>query len=88
VGLPDIILQGTASLAYAVRELINREAEENPHLVKTIACRFTGMVIPDSDIRVQLNGRKSDAGGYHLFFTVLNDKGQRAISDGILTLQK
>jgi acyl dehydratase len=88
VGLPDIILQGTASLAYAVREVINREADENPHRVKTVACRFTGMVIPGSEIRVQFIGRASDAAGDQFFFRVLNDKGQRAISDGMVTLQK
>jgi acyl dehydratase len=88
VGLPDIILQGTASLAYAVREVINREADENPHRVKTVACRFTGMVIPGSEIRVQFMGREADATGDQFFFTVLNDKGQRAISDGMVTLQK
>jgi acyl dehydratase len=88
VGLSGIILQGTASLAYAVREVINREADENPHRVKTIACRFTGMVIPGSEIRVQFMGRGADAAGDQLFFTVLNDKGQAAISDGMVTLQK
>ena len=30
VGLPGIILQGTATLGYAVRELINREAQGDP----------------------------------------------------------
>jgi hypothetical protein len=88
VGLPGIILQGTASLAYAVREVINREADEDPHRVKTVACRFTGMVIPGSEIRVQCMGRGADAKGDQFFFTVMNDKGERAISDGMVTLQK
>jgi acyl dehydratase len=87
VALPDIILQGTASLADAVREVINREAEGNPHRVKIIACRFTGMVIPGSEIRVQLIGRTSDAAGQQFFFRVINDKGERAISDGMVMLQ-
>jgi acyl dehydratase len=88
VRLPDIILQGTASLALAVREVINREADRNPHRVKTVACRFTGMVIPGSEIRVQSAGGASDASGDQLFFTVLNDKGERAVSDGMVRLQE
>ena len=43
MGLPGIIHQGTATLAYAVRELVNREARGNPALLKALACRFTGM---------------------------------------------
>ncbi len=34
VGLPGTILQGTATLAYAVRELINREANGDPSRLK------------------------------------------------------
>jgi acyl dehydratase len=84
VGLPDIILQGTATLALAVRELINREAAGEPLSVETIACRFTGMVIPGSEIRVQLAERNHQKGRKELFFLVRNAQGQKAISEGYL----
>jgi acyl dehydratase len=83
VGLPDIILQGTATLAIAVKEIVNREAEANPHHVQSIACRFTGMVIPGSTITIQLISR-NDKGD--VFFQVLNGLGQRAISHGYIKL--
>ena len=75
VGLPGIIHQGTATLAYAARELVNREARGNPALLKALACRFTGMVRPGSD------DRTADS-GMLVAFDVLNAEGKKAISDG------
>lgn len=83
VGLPGIILQGTATLAYAVRELTNQEAGGRAECLKSLHCRFAGMVRPGSDIKVRLHGRKSNNARTQLFFTVLNAKGQKAISDGV-----
>ena len=88
VGLPDIIYQGTATLALGVREVIDREAKGDPDLVQAISCRFTGMVIPPGNIRVQLTGRKLEDKGDHLFFNILNKDGKKAISDGVVTLKK
>lgn len=87
VGLPDIIHQGTATLALAVREVINREVGGDPRYVRSIACRFTGMVISGSEIRIRLAGHEAGSGGDHLFFHVLNHEGKKAISEGIITLQ-
>ncbi len=86
VGLPDIILQGTASLALAVRELVNREAGADPRCLKTLACRFSGMVLPGEDITVQLTGCRRDPGGRDLFFVVRNVSGGQAISRGYARL--
>ncbi len=86
VGLPDIIHQGTATLALGVREMVDREAAGDAGRVKSIACRFTGMVIPGSEIRVQFSGKQSDGDQNHLFFTVLNAEGKKAVSDGVVTL--
>lgn len=52
-GLPDIILQGTATLAMTARELVNREGDADPGRLLELSCRFTGMVIPGSTIRVR-----------------------------------
>jgi acyl dehydratase len=82
VGLPGIILQGTATLALAVSELIKREADGNPRKLKKIYCRFTGMVLPGSDIRLQAYGSKSVGQAGSLFFDVFNAKGEKAISHG------
>ncbi|HOD27924.1 MAG TPA: MaoC/PaaZ C-terminal domain-containing protein [Syntrophales bacterium] len=86
VGLPDIIHQGTATLALGVREITDREAAGDPGRVGAIACRFTGMVIPGSEIRVRLLERRSDGDRTHLFFSILNAEGKRAVRDGVVTL--
>ena len=81
VGLPDIILQGTATLAYAARELADREAGGDPRRLKELSCRFTGMVVPPGDIRVLLAGRREREGGADLFFEVHGEAG-RVLSNG------
>jgi acyl dehydratase len=82
VGLPGIILQGTATLALAVREIIDREADGHPSRLKCICCRFTGMVLPSTRIGVQLTGTEERNNGRDLFFQVINPDGHRVISDG------
>jgi acyl dehydratase len=87
VGLPGIILQGTATLAHAVRELINREGNGNPLAVETVSCRFSGMVLPGGAITVRLLRRMSgDGTGTDLFFEVINAEGNRALSHGYMRL--
>lgn len=82
VGLPDTILQGTATLALSAREVVNREARGDARRLREIACRFTDMVRPGSDIRVQLLGRSESAAGRRVGFRVLNAEGRAAIRDG------
>jgi acyl dehydratase len=88
VGLPGNILQGTATLSYAVREIINREAGGDPLTLRSVFCRFTGMVLPGTVIRVQLVGKSVKQDGTDLHFNVLNQEGQKAISNGYVSLQK
>lgn len=88
VGLPDIILQGTATLALAAREIINREGGGDPRRLKALSCRFSAIVLPGEEITVQLNERRSDPGGRDLFFAVLNATGGRAISHGYARIEK
>ncbi len=86
VGLPGVILQGTSTLARAVRELINREAEGNPEALKNLACRFKGMVFPGDDIKIRLLKRTNTPEGKELFFEVLNERGETSLSDGYALL--
>lgn len=78
VGLPGIIVQGTATLALAVRELVNREAGGDPQRIAALACRFSGMVQPGTTILVVLQ----HGDGNHLFFAVRDAQGQRVLSNG------
>jgi acyl dehydratase len=86
VGLPGIILQGTATLAFAVREMVNREAGGDPVQMQSLACRFTGMVLPGSIIRIRMTGIQEVADGRLVRFIVLNGGGEKAIRGGIALL--
>jgi acyl dehydratase len=87
VGLPGIILQGTATLAYAAREITDREAGRDPRKLKCLACRFTGMVMPGSSIRVQVLGKDIDGHGTNVFFNVLNAEGGKALNNGYARIE-
>lgn len=88
VGLPGIILQGTATLALAVREVVNREAGADPSRVSRIACNFTGMVMPGCDIRILCTDRVAHQNHTDIFFTVLNNENQKAIRNGYVQIKR
>jgi len=83
VGLPDTILQGTATLAMAAREIVNREANGEPGRLKEVSCRFAGMVFPGTSIRVVLTAKEKRDEESLLGFRVLNAEGRTAIRKGI-----
>jgi len=87
VGLPGIILQGTATLAYAVRELVNREADHDPNRIAEIACRFSGMVRPGTDINVCCTGKKAHENHTDVFFEVHNCNDEKAIRNGYIKIK-
>ena len=88
VGLPDILLQGTATLAYAARELLNHNGDGDPSRLNALSCRFTGMVFPPTDIKVQLLASTDHAGHSDLFFRVLGEQGRVVIKDGYARMKK
>ena len=83
VGLPAILLQGTATLAHAVKTITNREREGDSNSLRELDCTFTGMVFPGERIDVRLIRREQVEGnGDICYFDVLNQAGKRAISRG------
>lgn len=88
VGLPGIILQGTATLGLAVRELVNNEAGADPRSVREIACAFTGMVMPGSDIEVCCLEVKQEGPFAHIFFDVINAENKKAVRNGYLKIER
>lgn len=88
VGLPGIILQGTATLAYAVRELVNHEADQDPERIAEIACRFSGMVRPGTDIKVCCTGRREYETHKDVFFEVRTAGRETAIRNGYIKILK
>lgn len=82
VGLPDTILQGTATLAMASREIVNRESDGEPGRLREISCRFAGMVFPGTSIRVVLTAKEKRDEETLLGFRVLNAEGRTVIRRG------
>lgn len=81
VGLPDIILQGTATWALAGRELIRIHAQGDPRRLRRLGGRFGAVVIPGT--RIRLEHGASDADPNTICFSVRNAAGDEAISAGI-----
>lgn len=82
-GLPDIILHGTATLALAARELLDREGSGDPGQLLRLAGRFSAMVIAGTPIRVRaLTARPLDE-GRAVWFVVENAEGTLAIQAGV-----
>jgi len=79
-GLPDIILQGTATLAFPLRDIINTETQGDTGRLDTLTCRFSSMVSPGTEIVVRLVGRHPRKDHTELFFAALNDARNKAIS--------
>ncbi len=88
VGLPGIILQGTATLGMAVKELIANAAGADPEHVREIACAFTGMVMPGTEIEVCCLGIKALEDGTLIFFEVINAEHKKAIRNGFIKLER
>ncbi len=88
VGLPGIILQGTATLALAVRELVNRETGGDPSRVGQIACNFTGMVTPGTEVEIACLGYKDHSHHRDIFFNVVTADNKQALRSGYLKIKK
>jgi acyl dehydratase len=91
-GLPDIILQGSAIMALAARELTNRVAGGDPTRLVRLAGQFRAMVVPGSEIQVVCSGTCSSpsqqaplphTGEQVALFEVLNAQGETAVRGGV-----
>jgi acyl dehydratase len=85
VGLPDLILHGTAALALCARELVAREAGGDPTRLKEIGCRFRGVMVPGAplDLKTWVGG---PGHARSLGFTVYTSDGRPALVDGVARL--
>lgn len=80
MGLRDIILQGTATLAMSVSTILKEELNNNPKQIEIVAGKFTDVVIPPNNLSVQLL-KKSQR---ELFFDVKEESGKFVIMDGYI----
>ena len=80
-GLPDIILHGTATLAYSISAAM-KQWKLDPAAVRRVACRFAGMVLMPSTLSV-----RAAREGRAIQFETLNARGEAAITRGSLLLE-
>jgi acyl dehydratase len=80
MGLPDIVLHGTATWAMAGREL-SRLYGGGQAALRRLAGSFRAMVIPGTAIRIE--HRLLPAASATVRFTVFNAAGETAVADGI-----
>jgi acyl dehydratase len=80
-GLPDIILHGTATLAYSISSLM-KQWRLDPAAVRRVACRFSGMVLMPSTVSVH-----AARTGSAVYFETFNGKGEAVIARGSLLLE-
>jgi len=86
VGLPGIILHGTATLSMAVREITDREAAGDPRRVRGLCCNFTGMVLPGTQITLQVQGKERRGDLTDIHFLVLNHEGKKSLRNACVTI--
>lgn len=80
-GLPDIILHGTATLAYSISTLLKAFRIDDA-AVRRVSCRFAGMVLMPSTLSVHA---ARDGGAVQ--FETRNEQGSPVISRGRLLLE-
>jgi acyl dehydratase len=79
-GLAAPILHGSATLALAVSQVVQRDLDGDPARVKEIAVRFTGLVFMPSTFTVRARGRAGDL----LAFDAVDERGEPILSDGVV----
>lgn len=79
IGLPDIILHGTATWALAGQALIHAVGGGEPQRLKRLAGRFKGMVFPGD--RLELDYAEQAPGAWQ--FAVRTPRGDLAITHGL-----
>ncbi|MEL6982671.1 MAG: MaoC/PaaZ C-terminal domain-containing protein [Actinomycetota bacterium] len=88
-GLPDIILHGTANLAYGVSAVL-ADTGADPTEVRRIRCRFRAMVLLPSTMTVRVwpasIGTVDGVERQLVPFEVLNQAGDPAVEDGVVVL--
>ncbi len=82
IGLPDIILHGTATWALAGQALIHAAGGGDPRRLRRLAGRFKGMVFPGDRLELDYGAAGADRAGVWQF-AVRTPRGDLAITHGV-----
>ena len=63
IGLPNIILQGTCTLAKSVNTILNTRNGQPTLKIRRISAKFTGMVVPPASLNVRILTSEQDHDG-------------------------
>jgi acyl dehydratase len=88
-GLDQIVLHGTATLAMAVTEVVDRRAGGDPTRVRRIRARFGAMVTMPSTVEIRIGAATAVTGDdldAEVAFAVANQDGDGAIRHGSVSL--
>jgi len=83
-GLPDIILHGSATKAMALMTVVDECLGGDAERVTRLTGQLRGMVLMDSSIAVECLAHEAIGDEVRIAFRVLNDKGEPAISNGVV----
>ena len=88
MGLPDIILHGSATLALAVSRIVEYAVGGDPNPVRRLGGMFRGMVFMPSEIRLRVWTDEAADEGRVVGWDVLNAQGRTAITKGFVVLER
>lgn len=85
VGLPDIILHGSATEAIAMTQIIDKSLGGDPGRVRRFIGQLRAMVLMETTIEVRCFAERTNSDGdLEIFFDVLNEEGQPAVANGVV----
>ena len=90
VGLPDIILHGLCTMAFASQAIVKNMANNDPRKLKKISVRFSKPVLMTDVLTTRgwlEKLEKQDDKLKHITFDMTNEKGVKVLSNGHATLE-
>ena len=90
VGLPDIILHGLCTMAFASQAIVKNMANNDPRKLKQINVRFSKPVLMNDVLTTRgwlEKLEKQDSKLKHITFEMTNEKGVKVLSNGHATLE-
>lgn len=89
VGLPDIILHGLCTMAFASQAIVKNMANNDPRKLKQINVRFSRPVLMNDVLTTRgwLEKMEKQDGKKHITFDMVNEKGVKVLSNGHATFE-
>lgn len=84
-GFADIILPGSALKSIALSKIIDRCFDGDATRIRRLCGQLRAVVPADTTIRIEVLATETTAQALHVFFRVLNQLGQEALANGIVS---